>query len=248
MDKIYTKKFHVYTYEVDHRGKALPLSLLNYLQDAAGDHAAILGFSILDLLSTGLTWILSRYHVRIHRYPGLAEDVAVSTWPSAKQGLFALRDFEMTDAKGGLVAAATSSWILWNVRTKQPARLEENLPDDTTVNRRALADDFPALPAASAADREVSFQVEMQDIDFNNHVNHAVYVRWALETAPEAVLRSARPTDIEVAYKGEAIYGDEVVSKAQAIGGGPGPVFLHGIHHKARGTELTRLRTVWTFD
>jgi len=248
MDKIFTKSFHVYTYEVDHRGKALPLSLLNYLQDAAGDHAAILGFSILDLLNRGLTWILSRYHVRIHRYPGLAEDIAVSTWPSGKQGLFALRDFEMTDAQGGLVAAATSSWILWNVRTKQPARLEENLPGETTVRRRALADDFPALPAASAADREVSFRVEMQDIDFNNHVNHAVYVRWALETPPETVLRSARPTDIEVAYKGEAIYGDEVVSKAQTIEGGPGPVFLHRIHHKAGGAELTRLRTAWTFD
>jgi len=248
MDKIYTKKYHVYTYEVDHRGRALPLSLLNYLQDTAGDHAAILGFSILDLLKKRITWILSRYHIRIFRYPALAEDLAVSTWPSGKQGPFALRDFEITDSQGGLLAAATSSWILWNLPTKQPARLEENLPDDATVDRRALPDDFPVLPPIETADRELTFRVALQDIDFNNHVNHAVYIQWALETPPEAILRTARPVDIEVAYKSEAFYGDEVVSKARTSRGGPGPAFLHGIFHKDKGTELARLRTAWAYD
>jgi len=248
MDKTYRKTYHIYTYEVDHRGKALPLSLLNYLQDAAGDHAAFLGFSIHDLLKKGMTWILSRYHVRFFRYPGLGENLSVATWPSGKQGPFALRDFEMADAGGGLVAAATSSWILWNVRTKQPARLEDNLPDGATVDRRALPDAFPSLPAVSTADREARFRVEMQDIDFNNHVNHAVYIRWALETPPEDVLRTARPNDIEAAYKGEAFYDDDVVSRAQTVEGGPGPAFLHDIRRAATGVELARLRTAWAYD
>ena len=183
-----------------------------------------------------MTWILSRYHVRIFRYPGLAEDIAVSTWPSGKQGLFALRDFEMTDAQGGLVAAATSSVDpLEHPNASSPRGWRRTCPTIRRSDRRALADDFPALPAAPAADREVPFRVEMQDIDFNNHVNHAVYIQWALETPPEAVLRTARPADIEVAYKGEAFYGDEVVSKAQRIGGGPGPVFLHGIFTRPKG-------------
>lgn len=49
-EKIYTKKFHIHTYEVDFRARAFPVTLLNYLQDAAGDHAALLGFSLIDLL------------------------------------------------------------------------------------------------------------------------------------------------------------------------------------------------------
>ena len=39
----------------------------------------------------------------------------------------------------------------------------------------------------------------MQDIDYNNHVNHPVYIQWALETAPEAILRTMAPVSIEVA-------------------------------------------------
>ena len=248
MDKIFTKPFHIYTYEVDHRAKALPGSLLNYLQDTAGDHAARLGFSILDLLQKRMTWLLSRYHIRIFRYPGLGDDISVWTWPSGRQGLFALRDFEIKDHHGEILAAATSSWILWNIPAKQPARLEENLPDRVTLDRRALPDDFPALPACEGAERELLFRVDMQDIDFNNHVNHAVYIQWALETPPEKILRSARPMDIEVAYKGEALYGDEVVAKTRKLGGGLGPAFCHGIFHRDKGTELARLRTVWSAD
>jgi len=55
MDKIYAKKFEVHTYEVDFRLKAPLLSLLNYLQDAAGDQATFLGYSILDLIKKDLT-------------------------------------------------------------------------------------------------------------------------------------------------------------------------------------------------
>jgi medium-chain acyl-[acyl-carrier-protein] hydrolase len=88
----------------------------------------------------------------------------------------------------------------------------------------------------------------MQDIDINNHVNHAVYIQWALETVPEDILRAARPTDIEVAYKGEAFYGDEVVSKSQRFDNETGPTFFHGIFQKTSGVELTRLRTVWACE
>lgn len=247
MDKIYTKKFKIHTYEVDFRTKALPLSLLNYLQDAAGDHAALLGFSLPDLMPKDLTWMLSRYHIKVSRYPGLDESIVVSTWPSGKQGIFALRDFEAADEKGELIIAATSSWVLWNVKTKKPARLEENLPGRFALEKRAIPDDFSPLPPCSPSDRELSFRVGMQDIDFNNHVNHAVYIQWALETVPEDVLRTARPMDIEADYKGEAFYGDEVVSKIRRTGDESGSIFLHGIFHKT-GAELTRLRTAWSHE
>jgi medium-chain acyl-[acyl-carrier-protein] hydrolase len=245
MDKTYSTTFLVHTYEVDFRAKALPLTLLNYLQDAAGEHAALLGFSVLDLLKRDLTWLLSRYHVRVLRYPAFGETITITTWPSGKQGIFALRDFEITDIGGRTIGTATSSWVLWNIKLRQPARLEENLPDRVALDKRAVPDEFPALPACPPGGRELGFRVEMQDIDFNNHVNHPVYIQWALETAPEPVLRSLSPASIEVAYKGEALYGDEVVSRIFHVEEGPRPVFLHGIYHKAKGTELTRLRTTW---
>ena len=245
MDKTYTAKFLVHTYEVDFRARALPLTLLNFLQDTAGEHAARLGFSVLELLKRDLTWLLSRYHIRIRRYPSFGETVSITTWPSGKQGIFALRDFEIAGADGRTIGEATSSWVLWNPKFRQAARLEENLPDRATLDRRALPDDFRPLPVCPAGGRELPFRVEMQDIDFNNHVNHPVYIQWALETAPESVLRTLAPVEIEVAYKGEALYGEDVVSRIHPVDEGPSPIFLHGIRHREKGTELTRIRTTW---
>jgi acyl-ACP thioesterase len=246
MDKIYRKAYPVHYYEVDFRGLALPQTILNYLQDAAGDHATALGFSVLSLLKRKMTWLLSRYHVQVLRPPRVGDVVHLATWPSGKRGIFALRDFEASDADGGALFRATSSWLLWNIPARQPASLEENLPDDAAVERRAINDPFPPLPAVERTDREAEFRVLMQDIDFNNHVNHVSYVLWALETPSEDVLRSSRPSEIEVSYKAEAFYGDDVISRLERDTLAEGTVFRHALFHKTRGTELVRLRTAWT--
>ena len=246
MDLIHRKTYPVHYYEVDFRGLALPQSLLNYLQDAAGEHASALGFSVLDLLKKGMTWLLSRYHVRILRPPRVGDSVILSTWPSGTQGLFALRDFAAEDQRGRPLFEATSSWVLWNLAARQPARLEESLPGRLAHDRRAVDDPFLPLPALTRTDHELDFRVWMQDIDFNNHVNHAAYVLWALETPPEDVLRACAPSEIEIAYKAEAFYGDEIISRLQTGGSAAEPAFLHGLFHKGNGTELARLRTAWS--
>jgi acyl-ACP thioesterase len=251
MEKIYTKKFLFHTYEVDFRARARPVTLLNYLQDAAGDHAALLGFSLFDLLKINKTWLLSRYHIRVQRYPEIGEEVTVTTWPSGTQRIFALRDFEMADGNGKLVAAATSSWVLWDIPAKQPLQLDERLRSEFVLEKRAIDDPFeplPTLPAPGTPDRELDCRVGMQDIDFNNHVTYDVYIQWALETVPEDEQRSCVPAEIEVSYRAEAFYGDDIVSrlKKSDTDAGAGTTFLHGIYHKSKGTELARLRTVWT--
>lgn len=251
MEKIYTKKFLVHIYEVDFRAKARPGTLLNYLQEAAGDHATLLGYSLFDLLNINKTWLLSRYHIRVQRYPGIGEEVLVTTWPSGAQRIFALRDFEMADRNGKLIAAATSSWVLWDIRTKRPVQLDERLRSEFVLEKRAIDDLFgslPTLPAPGMPDRELDFRVKMQDINFANHVGYDVYIQWALETVPEGMQRSCIPAEIEASYQAEAFYGDDIVSRLKKgdTDAEAGTTFIHGIYHKSKGTELARLRTVWT--
>jgi medium-chain acyl-[acyl-carrier-protein] hydrolase len=245
MNKIFTKKFRIESYEVDFRGKALPVSLLNYLQDAAADHSGLLGYSLFELLKENRTWLLSRYHLKIFRHPALGESVTVSTWPSGAKGIFALRDYEIIDEKAALIAAATSSWVLWHLAAKQASRLDERLAGRFVLERRAIDDPFSPLPPVERADRELSFRAEIQDININRHVNYAAYIQWALETAPENILWTHVLSEIEVDYRAEAFYADEVVSKIQAIADMPSPAFRHGIFHKDKGGELARLRTAW---
>jgi medium-chain acyl-[acyl-carrier-protein] hydrolase len=246
-DLLYRKEFSVHSYELDFAGLARPVALLNFLQDAAGDHAAHLGWSVTDLLKKNMTWVLSRYHVRVDRFPGWGEKLAVLTWPSGRHGYFALRDFEVSDGEGNTVLAGTTSWMILDLCRKQALKIDDILPANVLVDRRALADDFAALPVLDRPERELSFRVETGHLDLNRHVNNSVYIQWALEAAPDDVLMRRRPVELEVSYRAEAFYGDTVLSRVAAVPGGTGPgfVFLHQIANAATGAELTRLRTRW---
>jgi medium-chain acyl-[acyl-carrier-protein] hydrolase len=244
MDRTFTKRYPVNTFNVDFEGKARLTFLLDLLQDVAREHAALLKVSIFDLQAKGLTWVLSRYHVRASRYPAMGEMVEVRTWPSGKKGVFALRDFEVRDGDGCLILEATTSWLIISLAEKQPVRMDTVFLDEHILDRRAVVDDFERLPSPVRRDREASFRVLDRDLDFNRHVNNVVYVHWALEGMPEEVLRTRRPVEVEVVYKAEAFYGEDIVAGVQIPEGQYG-VFLHDIVRKTDGCELARLRTSW---
>lgn len=243
---VYHKEYTVHTYETDARGVARPVALLNYLQDSAGDHAGRLGLSVLDLFKRGLTWVLSRYHVVIHRYPGIGARLEVTTWPSGRRGRFATRDFEVAEAGGGPVLSATSSWMVLDLAGKRTVKIEDVVDAAYAIDRRAVDDPFDSLPVLSASEAESRFRVEASHLDWNRHVNNAVYVQWALESVPPDVLFGRRPLDLEVSYRAEALYGEEVLAAVQRVPDpGPGFAFLHRISNAATGAELARLRTRW---
>jgi medium-chain acyl-[acyl-carrier-protein] hydrolase len=252
-DLIYRKGFFIHTYESDFEGRARLVSLLNFLQDAAGDHAALLGWSVLDLFKKNMTWVLSRYHVRVLRYPAWGERLEVVTWPSGRHGYFALRDYDVRDGDDKPVLVGTTSWMVLHLGRKQPVKLDELFPTNVFLEKRALADDFAPLPPVEKAEREVPFRVEMGHLDLNKHVNNAVYIQWALEALPGDVLSRRRPVETEASYRAEAFYGDTVISKilpvphpvAAAGESEPGSVFLHQIVNASTGAELARLRTRW---
>jgi medium-chain acyl-[acyl-carrier-protein] hydrolase len=248
-DMLHRKSFAVHSYEVDFEGLARPTALLNFLQDAAGEHAALLGWSVIDLRKRNMTWVLSRTHVLVHRYPAWGERIEVLTWPSGRRGLFALRDFEVADADGNTVLVGTTSWMVLDLARKQAIKVDAVVPNDYLLDRRALADDFSPLPVLAAAEREVRFTVEAGHLDLNRHVNNTVYIQWALEAVPKDILFHRRPVVIEVSYRAEAFHGDAVLSRlgaAPAAEPDSGPGFLHQVLNAGTGAELTRLRTRWT--
>lgn len=246
MDMIFRKEYTVHTYETDVRGSAKTITLLNFLQDAAGEHAGRLGLSVLDLFKRNMTWVLSRYHVLFHRYPAMGERLEITTWPSGKGGYFATRDFEVSDANGGPVLSATSSWMIIGLERKQPIKVDEVIDIPYALDKRALDDPFASLPVLASRDAEVGFRVEAAHLDWNRHVNNAVYVQWALEAIPPDILFHRRPFDLEISFRAEALYGDSVVSAVQRVpDDADRPQFLHQILNAATGTELARLRTRW---
>lgn len=239
------KRFRVRLFEAGPDGRARLSSLLNYFQEAAGEHAAALGVSVTDLLPKNLTWVLSRYHIQVYRYPFWLEPVEIRTWPSGRREFFALREFELLSEGGELLAAGTSSWMMVERASKRPVPLDQHLPNFKEDSRRAIPDRFDSLPVVTKTHAELTFQVGMRDLDWNRHVNHVVYIEWAVETAPRSLLLSYLPTEIEVDYRSEALFGETVLARAESLIDEGNPKLLHQVVRKDGGQELARLRTTW---
>ncbi len=241
---IYRAEYIIHTYEIDFRGRARPDTLLNYLQDTAGAQAQELGFSVEALFRRGLTWVLSRYHIKIDRFPRLGEKIVILTWPSGRSEYYALRDWEILDPDGQKILTATSSWMVISLEQKQPVPIETLYAEKIIVSKRALDDDFSPLPVLPSASQEVEFPVEISHLDLNRHVNNVVYVHWALEGMPAEILFNLSPVEIEVAYRAEAVYGHRVLSRIYAADEAK-KEFWHQIVRPDDRRELARLRTRW---
>jgi len=242
---LYEADYTVRSYEIDPTGRVLPLTLFGYMQDAAGEHSARLGISVRDLFKRNLTWVLSRYHVRIHRYPRVHSRIHLKTWPSHWEGRFALREFELTDESGALVATASSSWMLLDFATRHPLIIGDQLAPIPLLPRRVIDDHFESLPQPSGDIFELPFRVRHGDVDLNRHVNSIVYIDWALETLPPERIGRLRPASVEISYRAEAYYGDRIFSRSGFVSEMP-PVSLHTLVSEETGQEVARLRMAWS--
>ena len=58
------------------------------------------------------------------RYPGWGEEILVKTWPRGIERLFALGEFLITSRQGEVLGRVTSNWLLVDLTTRRPKRLE----------------------------------------------------------------------------------------------------------------------------
>jgi acyl-ACP thioesterase len=240
MEPIYDKIFDIRSYEVDLTGNVRPTALLNYMQEAAGDHARRLGIAVRDLLPRGLTWVLSRTHLKLLGTAVSREEVHVRTWPSTREGRFTCREFELTVAADRPLALATCSFAVLDLATRRPVVIDKRLLSYPLVPRRVIADDFATLPRLAEAETELTFRVGRADLDINRHANNVAYAAWALETMPASVADKCH-----LAYRAEVLYGETIRARSRELPGSEDRMFLHQLVRAEDGVELTRLVTRW---
>ena len=218
-------------------------TLCNYLQESAGNHAAHLNVSVERLQPLHMTWVLSKLHIQVHRYPSWQEEVHLETWPSGHNGLLASREFRLLDAAGDSLAVASTAWLIVNTQRLRPVRIPDFVDEiRTPLDELPIPDAFPrlSLPEAPALSR--SFDVRRQDIDMNGHANNVAFIGWALEALPAPFAETHMPMQCEIAFKAEATAYQQVLSTAS----GEGSEVVHGLFVEGeKPKEIARVRTRW---
>lgn len=227
--------FTVTSYDSDSAGELKFSSLLAHMQEAAWLHAETLGWGYQELRDKGVFWILSR--MTAERFSPLkwGEAYTLHTWPRRPEGVFWFRDFRISNSKGDIVAVASSSWLIVDLKTRKINNLPLAgflFPEDN-VGLTPLR-----LKGFEKPDRETIVTPFFTDTDVNKHVNNTRYADWImnhfypfqepeknirvlslnyqaeLNPGTKISIRSLSPSPLESAVEGKIVEDNTVIFKA----------------------------------
>lgn len=272
MNSIHEKTIKIGYSTLDHRGNLKIVSIMNFLQDAASEHAAQMGVSGFDLARKNLGWVISRYHIEINHYPAWQESIHIKTFRFPYKNLYEMREMTLCSSNDKTIQTkniqAKVCWVMVNKHNGRPLRLsrfmesamcEPMCGSTFETMYKAIAGSkydnyhpesryhFPDIEKPLKTDLQLPFKVRMHDLDLNGHVNNAIFVEWAVETVPEEVLSQYTPMTIDVIFHKESLYGDSIISRTDLCKHLELQTLLtrHVIIRKKDLTELAYLNIKW---
>jgi len=207
-----TIEFEVHGYDCGYGGALRTFALVNFLQEAAGVNATVIGIGMDDLHARGQTWMLSRLELCVDALPCNGERVVVRTWPAGAKRLFAMRALDMRRPDGSSLVRAVYAYLVVDVEARRPLR-----PDHVFGGQMPCAPEGLPIPDYSfvipaAVEPVLSFTecVRGRHIDYNGHANNAHLIDWLVDAAMGVGGGRRELATLRVEFAAEALEGDEL--------------------------------------
>lgn len=229
MPLTHQRTFRVRHYECDAYNRLNYAAYLGYMQEAAFDASAAVGFGPDVLTAMGYYWLVRETEVNYLGAIKYGDTVEVRTWVAHFTRILSYRMYEFrVQGSDVVVARARTDWVFIQNDNGKPVRIPEEMagayipkdrePWEETRPRFPRGFDLPGGGVTLIGER-----VQYHDLDPGNHVNNSVYLAY-IEDANVQALANARWTPERmrgegftmnglrhrIKYRGQAILGDEL--------------------------------------
>jgi len=216
VNHVYSREFHICGYDVDHNCQISISKLLSMMHETAWSHVNYLKKGWKELQAEGLFWALAKLHLKIHKLPNWNDKIRIETWAKERESIMFLRDYEVFSDTGELLCSAISEWMLVDYRINKIVRLERlNTHLDYPKDRVAFGGRVPRLPRLNFPENPTFFTVVLSDLDMNQHVNNASYVRWVIEQFSYDFYNQHHVKEVVVSYTNQLKSGDKYCINVQ---------------------------------
>lgn len=193
--------------EVDQNRKMTLNAVLNAFQDCSTFHSEDLGVGMEFLNERGRMWVLSSWKIVVYRYPELAEQIRVGTWPYSFGKMTGQRNFRILDGEGKLAACADTLWVLMDTKRMRPTRVDEEIRSAYTLEPAFdMEYETDRIQIPEELEEGEAFPIYTYHLDVNRHVNNGQYVQLAGDYLPEGF----RIRQMRAEYKKSAVLGDMI--------------------------------------
>lgn len=179
--------------------------------EVATDHANLLGIGFADLITHGLTWVLSRMVVEMTEWPRVNETYTIETWVENFNRAFSDRNFRVLGADGRTCGYARSTWVTIDMERRTLGDLSSFSSLGSIVRPDIECPIAPCgkhRPLPADATPAVSRTFAYSDIDTNRHVNTVRYVEMLMDCYTPDYHAANPPRRLEVSFMRECTYGE----------------------------------------
>ena len=207
-----TKTFRLPCYDTDASGRMKAFAFMNYAQEAANEHAELMGFGYDTLIQSRVVWILSRFHLHFDQYPHWKDKVTFTTWHKGLDRMFFLRDYILEAEDGTTLARATSSWLTLNIDSRKLVRDPGLVGEEMDIKEDVLPEACGKIrmPKNVAGEFVREHEVVYSDVDFNGHANNAMYCFWSLDVLGYEFMLQHELKDLYINFNHETKAGDRI--------------------------------------
>ena len=186
-------------------------SILRFLQDAACVQSVKIG----DSQNTrSMMWFILSYRVDVFKRPIYDDTIRIRTWARHFNGGLAVREFEIVNESGEVVATAVSNWGRINPKTLKLENLTDEVVRkyDAEPERTNYEGDgwLKKLPAPETSDFCRALYIDRNFIDANHHMNNSFYMDMVNMVLPEKIFRAPQANTFEIMFRRANSYGETV--------------------------------------
>jgi acyl-CoA thioester hydrolase len=266
MPAVHVASFRVRHYECDAYGHLNNANYIRYMQEAAFDASASVGYSKERYEEMGFLWLAHETRIEYLQPAAYGETLHVKTWVGDFRRVRSRRFYEFHRASDdALIARASTDWVYLEAASERPAVVPpemiaafvpEGLTDPPGPRPR-----FPEPPPRPEGTFRHHRRVEWRDIDTAHHVNNAVYFNYIEDAAiqvanhfgwplarSEAAGFAAIAREHHIEYRQPAVLDDDLEIATWAAPDGRATAYRYTAIERARDGELlaqARTRWVW---
>jgi len=211
----YTKNYTVVLDDMDMQQYRLrPISAISYIQDTFARYSATRKMAAFDLQTKGQYWVISELNMQImDTLPFWGEEIKVELWFSEISKLKIYADFRLY-YNNKVFAQGDSLWLIMDIKNRRVAKADEMAAKFAVCKDLALGvHSKVSLPDTAGEISSFSHNINISDIDFNNHTNNKSYLHIAAMALPEDFRKTHLLKTIQVRFNKETFLGDNLICR-----------------------------------
>lgn len=211
MGEKFFKKYSLMFGDMDVNYHMTKIAVAKYFQETFARFCAKHNLAAFDVLKDGIIWVVSDLHVEIrNKLPMWSEEFSVYVWVSEITQMRTYVDFQIK-CHEKTVAVGESCFYLLNEKSRRPVKSSEIVSVFGCIDEKVFGEHSKKnYEIQGEKIAEKLYEITVQDLDFNFHVNNLSYIGISLKTVPADFLEKNEVNSYSVKFLQETHLGDKL--------------------------------------